>query len=92
MAKILKAIKSPTPEKILTSKLLGKYVRAKRSQLGLTIEEAAAFCCVAKNTLMNLEHGHTKLQLGSMLQICQGLGIQLKVVSWEHESEEDVWV
>jgi transcriptional regulator with XRE-family HTH domain len=89
MAKKIKIVSKPNAQKTLTAELLGQYVRAKRTQLGLTIEEAAAFCGVAKDTLMKVEHGHAKTQLCSVLQICMGLGIQLEV--GEHENE-NVWV
>ncbi|MFA6037575.1 MAG: helix-turn-helix transcriptional regulator [Legionellales bacterium] len=90
MAKKLKIISKPSAQKTLTAELLGQYVRAKRTQLGLTIEEAAAFCGVAKDTLMKVEHGHAKTQLCSVLEICKGLGIQLEVS--EENEDENVWV
>ncbi len=92
MSKTVKPLETPKPEKTLMPELLGKYVRAKRTQLGFTIEDAAAFCRVSKDTLMNLEHGNAKVQLGSTLQICKGLGITLQVLSWEDEDKKDVWV
>lgn len=92
MPKMVKAHETPEAEKTLTHDLLGEYVRARRTQLGLTIEDAAAFCGVAKDTLMNLEHGNAKVQLGSALQVCKGLGIRLEVLSWDDEEKKDVWV
>ncbi|HLF67635.1 MAG TPA: helix-turn-helix transcriptional regulator [Gammaproteobacteria bacterium] len=88
MAKTIKRVSLPA-QTTVTPTLLGLYVRAKRTQLGLTIEEAAAFCGVAKDTLMKVEHGHDKTQLASVLQICKGLGIQLEVISQE---QDHVWV
>jgi transcriptional regulator with XRE-family HTH domain len=92
MPKTVKPLKTPEPQKTLTEQLLGENVRARRTQLGLTIEDAAAFCGLTKDTLMNLEHGNGKIQLASALQICKGLGMQLQIVSWEDEDKKDVWV
>lgn len=92
MAKLLKKIGAPIPRGALTPELLGEFVRAKRTQLGLRIEEAAAFSGVAKDTLMKLEHGREKVQLGTALKICKALGIKLEVISWEKDNEDDAWV
>ncbi|MFI4956090.1 MAG: helix-turn-helix domain-containing protein [Gammaproteobacteria bacterium] len=92
MAKIVKALETPEAQKTLTHELLGEYVRARRTQLGLAIDDAAAFCGVAKDTLMNLEHGNPKVQLGSALQVCKGLGIRIEILPWDDEEKKDVWV
>lgn len=92
MPKAVKALPTPTPQQSLSQELLGEYVRARRTQLGLTIEDAAAFCGVTKDTLMNLEHGNGRVQLGNALQICKELGIRLHVMSWEDEDNKNVWV
>jgi transcriptional regulator with XRE-family HTH domain len=92
MPKTTKLAPPSSLQSALTSELLGQYVRARRKQLGLTIEDAAAFCGVAKDTLMKLEHGRTKVQLGTTLQICKGLGIQLTVNSGTNEDENNVWI
>lgn len=92
MAKKVKALETPKKQTTLTHELIGEYVRARRTQLGLGIEDAAAFCGVAKDTLMNLEHGNPKVQLGSALQVCRGLGIKLEILPWDDEEKKDVWV
>lgn len=92
MAKTIKRTASPSAQSTLTSRLLGQYVRAQRTQLGFRIEDAAAFCGVAKDTLMKLEHGHPKVQLGTALRICHGLGIKLKVMPAKEGDETNVWV
>jgi transcriptional regulator with XRE-family HTH domain len=88
MTKILQS----EAQDLLTSERLGEYIRAKRKQLGMRIDDAAAFCGVAKDTLMKVEHGNPKVQLGSVLLICKGLGIILQANSRENKDEEDVWV
>lgn len=92
MAKMLKASPTPEAKHHMSSALLGSFVHAKRTQLGLKMEEAAAFCGVAKDTLMKVEHGHPNVKLASVLRICHGLGIQLQVVTWKDEDSNDAWV
>jgi transcriptional regulator with XRE-family HTH domain len=92
MPKVVKALKTPEMQNRLTAELLGQYLRAKRTQLGLTIEDAAAFCRVTKDTVMNAEHGNPNIHLRSLLQICNGLGVKLQVVPWDDEEQKDVWV
>lgn len=92
MAKKIKTIETPRSQGGLTPELLGAFVRAKRTQLGLRLEEAAAFSGVAKDTMMKLEHGREKVQLGTALKICKALGIKLEVISWENDSEDNAWV
>ncbi len=75
----------PTPE------LLGQFIRAKRTQSGLRIDDAAALLGVAKDTLSKLERGHSGVQLGTLLQVLNGLGIGLRVEPWT-EGESDDWV
>jgi transcriptional regulator with XRE-family HTH domain len=71
--------------------LLGQFIRAKRTQSGLRIDDAAALLGVAKDTLSKLERGHSGVQLGTLLQVLNGLGIALKVESWTEGGDDD-WV
>ncbi|MCO4754103.1 MAG: hypothetical protein KC478_06460 [Bacteriovoracaceae bacterium] len=51
MGKKVKSIAAPKEKGPLTPELLGKYVKAKRTQSGLRLEDAALICGVAKETL-----------------------------------------
>ena len=91
MPRKMKALPSPSLAEPLTAHLLGQVIRARRTQLGLRIDTAAGLCGVAKETLMKLEHGHTSTHLDKLLQICQALGIQLRVLPWNIEESTDDW-
>jgi len=86
MKKIIR-IAVPDLKLPLTAELLGKAIKARRTQSNLRLEDAAALCGVAKQTLMNIEHGKKGSQLGSILQVCSALGIKLSILPW-HEDEE----
>jgi len=90
MAGRIKAIPTPKQDAPLSMELLGQYVKAKRTQSGLRIDDAALLCGVAKDTLMKIEHGRDTIQVASLLQVLNGLGIQLNVMSWEEEAN-DLW-
>lgn len=92
MAKQIKRIENPDFEQSLTPELIGQLIKARRTQSGLRLEDAAALCGVAKHTLMKIEHGKATCQLGSVLQICAGLGINIYAKPWDNIGEaENEW-
>lgn len=90
--KKLKKSKNPSLDQTLTASLLGQAIKARRTQSGLRLEDAAALSGVAKQTFMKIEHGHPASQLRSILQICSALGIKIYIAPW-HDDEEttDDW-
>ncbi len=92
MARQVKALPTPPLNSPLTAELLGEAIRARRTQSGLRLEDAAALCGVAKQTLMKVEHGAGTASLENILQICLGLGISLTIQPWEPGTEaSDDW-
>ncbi|MCB0340906.1 MAG: helix-turn-helix domain-containing protein [Pseudobdellovibrionaceae bacterium] len=55
MARPFKVYPRPTTPGPLTSNLLGQYVRARRTQSGLRIDDASSLCGVATETLSRIE-------------------------------------
>ncbi|MBL1376395.1 helix-turn-helix domain-containing protein [Zobellella iuensis] len=88
MAKQVRPLDTPDLQAPFSAELLGQAIRARRTQSGLRLEDAAALCGVAKQTLMKIEHGQETTQLGSILQVCAGLGIRLSIAPW-HEASDD---
>jgi transcriptional regulator with XRE-family HTH domain len=92
MVKQIKKLKTPELDQALTAELLGKAIRARRTQSNLRLEDAAALCGIAKQTLMNIEHGKPTSQFNNVLQICAGLGIKLRILPWrEVDEDENDW-
>jgi transcriptional regulator with XRE-family HTH domain len=83
MAKKIKIIPAPHSNEPLDSIILGKFVRARRTQSGLGIHDAAAMCGVAVDTLRKIETAQGDVMLSSILKVCRMLGIELKVIPWE---------
>ena len=50
--KQIKQIATPNLNQTLTAELLGQAIKARRTQSNLRLEDAAALCGVAKQTLM----------------------------------------
>lgn len=82
MANKVKPILAPIQKGPLEAKDLGKFVRARRTQAGMGIHEAAAFCGVAVDTMTKIEKALGDVQLSSVLKVCRMLGINLKVEPW----------
>lgn len=56
---------------------LGETVRSQRKALGLTQIEANGLCGVGERFLRELEHGKPTLEIGRVIQVLTGLGIDL---------------
>jgi transcriptional regulator with XRE-family HTH domain len=82
MSRKVKPLPTPQQEEPLDAKTLGEFVRARRTQAGMGIHEAAAFCGVAVDTLTKIERAKGDVQLSSVLKVCRMLGISLKVEKW----------
>ena len=69
---------------IATTKDLGRIIRQKRIDDGLTLEEAAGVCGVSYAFLSALENGKETVQLNKVLQVtmCIGLELEANVRSW----------
>ncbi len=70
----------PSDPVLTDAGVLGTAVRAARTGAGMTLEDAAAFLGVAKQTLGDLERGKDTVGLGLTLKISDGLGVALFVV------------
>jgi len=91
MAKTVKAMPTPVLNQPVTPELLGQAIKARRTQSNLTIEDAAALCGMAKQTLMHIEHGHENCRLKNVLQACHTLGVKLHIDTWEQQGAIDDW-
>ena len=89
MVKQIKALGTPDLTQNVTVELLGQAIRARRTQSHLRLEDAAALCGIAKQTLQDIEHGQGTSQMNTFLQICSGLGIKLCIMPWTSDGEVD---
>jgi transcriptional regulator with XRE-family HTH domain len=71
--------RSEVLEKVRSTVDIGKAVRKKRKEDGLTLAEAAALCGVGYRFLSNLENGKATAELGKTLQVLFGLGLEVRL-------------
>jgi len=84
MSKTVTPLPVPEPQLLIDAATLGKFVRARRTQAGMTIHEAAAFCGVAVGTLGKIETAGGDVKLSSILNICAMLGITISIEAREN--------
>ena len=80
--KKVKAIDAPSFEEALSTKSIGLFIKARRTQQGLSTNDAAMLCGVSANTLNNIENGIEGMRVSSVLNIMTALGIKLQIAPW----------
>lgn len=67
------------PDGALSAERLGRLVRDRRRELGLTQVELAGLCNVGPRFIGELERGKRTLELGRVLKVLDRLGLELQV-------------
>jgi len=80
--KKVKAIQEPSFDESLTTKSIGLFIKARRTQQGLNTQDASMLCGVSAYTLNNIENGIEGMKVSSILKIMSALGIKLRVQPW----------
>lgn len=80
--KRVKAIKEPSFDAPLTTESIGLFIKARRTQQGLSTKDAAMLCGVSAHTLNNIERGISGMRVSSILSIMTALGIKLQIAPW----------
>jgi len=83
MARSIQVIETPVQNGPLTPRLLGQFVRAKRTQAQLRIDDAAQLCGVSVETISKIETAKSGVRMESLFRVLTGLGVDLKVVPWK---------
>jgi transcriptional regulator with XRE-family HTH domain len=79
MAKRIVPTPPPSHNGPIDPKLLAQFVRSKRTNLGLTIHEAALLCNVSLSTMSKIETASGSVMFDKVLEVCDKLGIKLYV-------------
>ncbi len=66
---------------IRNTEQLGKAIRKKRKQLGVTQKDLAMTCGTGLRFIIDLEKGKPTCQIGKTLQVLQALGLKLRIAS-----------
>lgn len=94
MANRVKVSDMPSAVFIEDAEVLGKLVKAKRTQLNMKLADCAALCGVGINTLSRIENGNANCTLSAVFSVLQGLGIKLstKELLMPDSIADDEWV
>jgi transcriptional regulator with XRE-family HTH domain len=79
MSKTVISLPTPNPQQLLDAETLGKFIRARRTQSGMGIHEAAAFCGVAVGTMSKIETASGDVRLSTVLNVCKMLGVTINI-------------
>ena len=82
MARPLQVFETPSKLDITNPEELAKFVRARRTQNSLRIDDAAELCGVSVETLSKIETAKSGVNVDSLFKVLSGLGIQLRVKPW----------
>lgn len=82
MARPIQILKTPIKLDIENANELGCFVRARRTQSGLRIDDAANLCGVSVETLSKIETAKAGVNVDSLFKVLNALGIQLRVKQW----------
>jgi len=85
IGKQVKSLPTPDLNQKISSELIGKAIRAKRTQEGLDNQTAALLCGVSAVTLSKVENASKGVRLESVLKIMEALGIKLNISPWEEK-------
>lgn len=66
-----------TPTVIEGAADLGRLIRARRREAGLTLTDAAALLGIGRRLLIELEHGQRHASIATVLRVLHGLGVRL---------------
>ena len=94
MANKVKASKMPNAEFISNAQILGKLIKAKRTELQLKLADCADLCGIGINTLSRIENGNENCRLSAVFAVLHGLGIKLSApeLNQTNITPDDTWV
>jgi len=81
--KQVKALATPELNQTLSLELIGKAIKARRTQQGLDTKTAAMLCDVSVVTLSKIENSAKGVRMDSILKVMTALGIKMSIESWE---------
>lgn len=70
-----------------TLKQLARCLLEERKRQGLTREQAAAVCNVSTSFIRDAESDPARCSLGRLLQLTEGLGMEMTLSNWQTDAE-----
>ncbi|KYG63641.1 hypothetical protein AZI86_12480 [Bdellovibrio bacteriovorus] len=82
MSASIKPISTPVKRDIDNPNDIAQFVRARRTQEGIRIDDAAKLCGVSVETLSKIETAKAGVNVDSLFKVLNGLGIKIVVKPW----------
>lgn len=84
--KQVKPTQPPSFSEPITLENIGKFIKARRTQHGLSTNDCAMLCNISAHTLNKIENGFEGVRLNTLLQIMEALGMEMNMKAWDsHE-------
>jgi len=83
--KQVKSLPTPDLNQSLSLELVGKAIKARRTQQGIDSKTAAMLCDVSVVTLSKIENAAKGVRMDSILKVMASLGIKMNIIPWENE-------
>ena len=83
--KQVKSLATPDLNQALSLELVGKAIKARRTQQGLDMKTASMLCDISVVTLSKVENAAKGVRMDSILKVMTALGIKMSIESWEDE-------
>lgn len=83
--KQVKSLPTPDLNQPLSLELVGKAIKARRTQQRLDTKTAAMLCDVSVVTLSKIENAAKGVRMDSILKVMTALGIKMSIESWENK-------
>jgi len=80
--KQVKAITPPSFDEPITIENIGKFIKARRTQQGITTQDMALLCGVSAYTLNKIENGFEGVKLETLLMVMEALGMRMHMQEW----------
>lgn len=84
-----KHVKPTTPppfEEPINLENIGKFIKARRTQQGLSTQDTAMLCNISAYTLNKIENGFAGAKLSTLLQIMEALGMEIRMKTWSNDA------
>jgi len=83
--KQVKSLPTPDLNQLLSLELVGKAIKARRTQQGIDTKTAAMLCDVSVVTLSKIENAAKGVRMDSILKVMAALGIKMNIIPWENK-------
>jgi len=80
--KKVKPTQAPPFKEPITLENIGKFIKARRTEQGLSTNDCAMLCGISAYTLNKIENGFEGVRLNTLLQVMEALGMEMNMKDW----------